>query len=211
MYSLILMAAMTTPADTPAWGLFKHGCHGCNGSCTGSCTGGHACTGSHASCVGSHPVAVNGSCYGAAHGPGELRHHHVPDPVPGIGKVEVGLVLHPGDTARPEVGLKLRPRDVEQGTHNLAVPGIDGAESGESGATNQLQQQRLGLVVERVADGDGLGPGADCRALQEVVPHPPRHRRRKRRPPPAPGRRSGRGRHCPCARRRQSRRRARTG
>src|SRR5262245_31450044 len=67
MYSLILMAAMTTPADTPAWG-FKHGCHGGRGSCTGSCTGGNACTGSHASCVGSHSVPVNGGCHGVAHG-----------------------------------------------------------------------------------------------------------------------------------------------
>src|SRR5437016_11105737 len=65
MYSVILLAAMTTPAETPGWGLrFHRGCNGCNG-CAGYACGGCAgtprvgCVGSAPySCVGSHPAVA---------------------------------------------------------------------------------------------------------------------------------------------------------
>jgi uncharacterized protein (TIGR03000 family) len=59
MYSVILMAAMTTAGEAPdCW--FKGGCHGCYGGCYGSCNGGcygcYGCSGGWGSCWG--------GCYG---------------------------------------------------------------------------------------------------------------------------------------------------
>src|SRR5436190_3586983 len=58
MYSIVLMVAMTTPADAPTWGKRLHGCHGCVGSCAG-CNG---CVGAHAG-----PLAAPVGCHGLAH------------------------------------------------------------------------------------------------------------------------------------------------
>ncbi len=66
MYSLILMAAMTAPADTPAWGHFNRGCDCCgyNNSCSG-CYGGYAygCGG----CYGGPAYGYSG-CWGSCRG-----------------------------------------------------------------------------------------------------------------------------------------------
>jgi uncharacterized protein (TIGR03000 family) len=68
MYSVILMAAMTAPADATSWGWHHGSCSGssCSGSsCRGTC-GGYSCGGS--SCSGS-------SCSGGRHHWGIFGHH----------------------------------------------------------------------------------------------------------------------------------------
>ena len=75
MYSIVLMVAMTSPADAPTFGR-KHGCHGCTG-CTGAaaapapapaptgCHGAHhAPVAAPVGCTGGHPLPV-----AAAHAP----------------------------------------------------------------------------------------------------------------------------------------------
>jgi uncharacterized protein (TIGR03000 family) len=67
MYSLLLMTAMTTGGDAPAFGGRSAGCHGCNGAvvsygCAGACYGG-GCYGG--SCYGGSCNGCNGSsCHG---------------------------------------------------------------------------------------------------------------------------------------------------
>jgi uncharacterized protein (TIGR03000 family) len=69
MYSVVLMAALTTGGSTPNchWNAF-HGCHGCHGGCYGGCYGG--CSGGGcAGCNGSYSVSWYGlgyGCYGYA-------------------------------------------------------------------------------------------------------------------------------------------------
>ncbi len=79
MYSVILMAAMTGPAEAPAWGhLFNRcdcsgyscgGCTGCTGytcnGCGGGCCGGYGYTGSR---WGGYPVYAGSTCSGCCGG-----------------------------------------------------------------------------------------------------------------------------------------------
>ena len=61
MYSVVLMAALTTGGETPAFG--RHGCHGCYGcyGCCGGCWGCYGCYG----CYGCHGCwGCCGGCYG---------------------------------------------------------------------------------------------------------------------------------------------------
>ncbi len=58
MYSVVLMAALTTGSATPAWGLL--GCHGCWGGCHGCYGGGGGCWGG---CRGGF-----GGCWGGCRG-----------------------------------------------------------------------------------------------------------------------------------------------
>jgi uncharacterized protein (TIGR03000 family) len=74
MYSMVLMAALTTGTDAPDHWLRGHGCCGggcygstCTGySCRGSC-GGSGCSGSYG-CYGSHAYGCYGSCWGSSYG-----------------------------------------------------------------------------------------------------------------------------------------------
>jgi uncharacterized protein (TIGR03000 family) len=62
MYSVVLMMALTSGGDTPAFGGCRGGCHGCWGGCYGGCHGGrrmHGCCG----CYGG-----GYSCWGGCHG-----------------------------------------------------------------------------------------------------------------------------------------------
>jgi uncharacterized protein (TIGR03000 family) len=68
MYSIVLMAALSTSGDVPAFG--RHGCNGCWGGCYGcnGCWGGRAgwrrgCHGCWGGCYGCW-----GSCYGCSGG-----------------------------------------------------------------------------------------------------------------------------------------------
>jgi uncharacterized protein (TIGR03000 family) len=71
MYSMILMAALTSGGSTPDCH-FRHGCHGCSGCYGGgygSCHGGgwgsgHGCHGWHGGCWGVGYGACYGTCYG---------------------------------------------------------------------------------------------------------------------------------------------------
>jgi uncharacterized protein (TIGR03000 family) len=68
MYSVILLAAMSTPADVPAWGpLFhRHSCSGCTGYSCGGCSG---CSGACSGCSGYSCSGCTGySCSGCSGG-----------------------------------------------------------------------------------------------------------------------------------------------
>jgi len=66
MYSVILMAAMTAPAETPSWGhLFNRGdCCGCSGYSCGGC-GGYSCGGCRGYSCGGCGGYSCGGCWGA--------------------------------------------------------------------------------------------------------------------------------------------------
>jgi uncharacterized protein (TIGR03000 family) len=81
MYTLVMMAALTTGADTPNWGFrcgccggARHSCHGCSGGygcggcgggCYGGCYGGYGCHGASWGCGGcSGLYGCMGGCYG---------------------------------------------------------------------------------------------------------------------------------------------------
>src|SRR5947209_5368237 len=57
MYSVVLMAALSTGGEAPAFG--RHGCHGCWGCC-GGCWGCHGCCGGCWGCCG----GCCGGCWG---------------------------------------------------------------------------------------------------------------------------------------------------
>lgn len=67
MYSLVLMAALTTGGETPMWGHHGRGCCGCCGgySCCGGCYGGwgYSCCGCCGGCWG-----CCGGCWGCCGG-----------------------------------------------------------------------------------------------------------------------------------------------
>jgi uncharacterized protein (TIGR03000 family) len=69
MYSMILMAALTSGGSTPDCH-FRCGCHGGYGGCYGGCYGGGCwggwggCHGCHGGCWGSGYGACYGTCYG---------------------------------------------------------------------------------------------------------------------------------------------------
>jgi len=64
MYSMVLMMAMASGADTPAFGHNK-GCSGCSG-CYG-CSGCSGCSGCHG-CSGGHKLFGGHGCSGSCHG-----------------------------------------------------------------------------------------------------------------------------------------------
>ena len=70
MYSVVLLAALTTGGDAPEWGR-GHGCHGCYGGCYGcygGCNGYGGCYGcyGYGGCFGGYGwgYACYGGCYG---------------------------------------------------------------------------------------------------------------------------------------------------
>jgi uncharacterized protein (TIGR03000 family) len=75
MYSVVLLAALTTGGETPAWH-HRGGCYGCYGACYGSCYAGcyggtywsgHGCWGLPYGCYGScacYGSYYPGDCYG---------------------------------------------------------------------------------------------------------------------------------------------------
>ena len=67
MYSLVLMAALTTSTETVAWG-HRHGCHGCQGCYASSCGGGYGCHGCYGG--GGHGYGCAGwsGCWGGCYG-----------------------------------------------------------------------------------------------------------------------------------------------
>jgi uncharacterized protein (TIGR03000 family) len=65
MYSIVLMAALTTGGDMPDWG--RRGCHGCWGGCYCSCYGCYGCWGCWG-CCGCWGGYVSWGCYGGCYG-----------------------------------------------------------------------------------------------------------------------------------------------
>ncbi len=73
MYTVVLMAALSTSVDVPDWGRGCRGCRGCHGcsGCSGGCYGG--CSGCYGGCSGCYGGCSGGyagchGCYGGGHG-----------------------------------------------------------------------------------------------------------------------------------------------
>jgi len=72
MYSLVLMMAVTTGSEAPAWGRGSHGCDGCYTSCSGAYYDCGGCygrrSGRHNRCNGCSGCWSGGGCYGGCYG-----------------------------------------------------------------------------------------------------------------------------------------------
>src|SRR5579884_3923794 len=67
MYTMVLMAALTTGADMPDFG--RRGCHGCWGGCWGGCYGcWGGCYGGWGGCWGGCYGGWGGGCWGGCYG-----------------------------------------------------------------------------------------------------------------------------------------------
>ena len=96
------------------------------------------------------------------------------DAVAGICQISVRFVLHPRFTPGGEVLAEVGAGDVKQRANEGSPARIDPAEPGQPGASNQLQEKRLGLVVPRVAGGDLAGVKVRRAAVQKSVARPAR-------------------------------------
>jgi hypothetical protein len=99
----------------------------------------------------------------------QLRQHFVPDAIPRILDIFVRLVLNPSLAARFQIVLEIGIGDLQQRPDDTAAPGIDARQAREPRAAHQLEQERLGLIVLRVTDGDAIRPGLRRCTLQKGV------------------------------------------
>ena len=93
----------------------------------------------------------------------------MPHAVARVGRIGVRLVLAPGETALREVREHLAARDREQRAQQVAAREPHAGETGRTAAAQQPQQQRLGLVVPGVRDGDRHGALVVLDPAQEGV------------------------------------------
>jgi hypothetical protein len=92
-----------------------------------------------------------------------LQQGHNPEPqkVPAGGvRVSIGLVLNVGDLPGGGTVLQLRPGYVQQGTADPIPLPLHTGQTLESGAPDQVQQDRLGVVAGMVG---GVDPKASLR------------------------------------------------
>jgi len=99
MYSVVLMAALTTSVDLPDRGGCRGGCFGCHGGCFGGrrhgccgcwggcygCWGCNGCWGGCYGCCGCYGGCWGHACYGGCYGqvPHMMPHHHpLPEKAP---------------------------------------------------------------------------------------------------------------------------------
>ncbi len=94
------------------------------------------------------------------------------DTVPRVLEVVVRFVVDPTFAAAGEVTAKVRARDVEQRANDAAAPRMNARKASEPGAANQLQEERLRLIILRVADRDAVGAQRVGRLLHKVVSDP---------------------------------------
>ncbi len=104
----------------------------------------------------------------------QFRQNPVPDPVARVVKVIVALILDPRLALRRQVGSEVLVGDVKKGPDHGSTPRIDPTQTGEAGASDQLEQEGLGLVVARVAHGHPIRAVLDGHARQKVVTEAPR-------------------------------------
>ena len=91
------------------------------------------------------------------------------DTVARVVEVLVGLVYNPHLALRAQILPELGAWHVEQRPNDPTPARIDAREPGQPGAPHQLQQERLGLVVLRVTNGDPVGADIASGPFQEVV------------------------------------------
>jgi hypothetical protein len=101
----------------------------------------------------------------------QLGDDAMPDPVSGIPEILVRFVVNPRLAGGNEVLPQVCARDVEEGADQHPVARIDSAKTRQSGAPNELQQERLRLIVPRVPDRNPGCPGFCRSTVEEGVPH----------------------------------------
>ena len=97
----------------------------------------------------------------------------VAEPVPGVGGVGVGAVLHVGEGMLPQVGQDLGPGGGEKGPDQLPPPGADTSEALEAAAPDEVEEHGLHVVVGVVGGGDEASPQLFRRLFQKVIAQGP--------------------------------------
>ena len=110
--------------------------------------------------------------------PGEPGKKVVANPGPGPRGVGVAGVVAIGLAERREVGPDLLAADVQQRPHQHQAPGKpaprrDACQAAQAGPADDPMEDRLGLVVAGVADGDGLRPAGAGDLGEPGVARPP--------------------------------------
>jgi len=115
--------------------------------------------------------------------PGEEGQHLVTDAIAEHARVEVALIVHPGDPAPAQIGLDLGPADVQQRTDVESAGACDAGEPAWPRALEQAHEHGLRLIVGGVGRGhpvsaDSLGDVAKrtvaCPARLRLQPFPGR-------------------------------------
>src|SRR4029077_3997210 len=89
------------------------------------------------------------------------------------GNIRVARVLAERLAVCGEIVSQRLTIDVDQRTNDAAGAWMDGGEAAAARAAQQPQQERLGLVVLGVRDGDCVRAAAVGGALEKGVPRPP--------------------------------------
>ena len=87
----------------------------------------------------------------------EIRQELVPDPVARNPKIRVGGVFPECEAAGRDIRAQLGARDVEERPDDPSRTRQDAGEAARTGAAQQAQQERFGLVVAAVSDRDPVG------------------------------------------------------
>ncbi len=104
-----------------------------------------------------------------AESPRDLRQEGVADPVPGQRAIRIGRVLNPAPAVRVEPADQLDTAEIDERPDDRAATRRDAGKPFRAGASKHAHQHRLGLVVARVAGGDGVGRCTRADALEEGV------------------------------------------
>ncbi len=100
----------------------------------------------------------------------EKRQQFGADPIARNGQVVVGVVVDIGDTLGGEIRQKVSAPAVEQRADERAAARMHRGKAAHPGAPHETQEERLGLVVSRVAERHDVGVEVRARALEEGVP-----------------------------------------
>jgi uncharacterized protein (TIGR03000 family) len=157
MYSMVLMAALTTGVDLPdrggcrggcyggCYGGRRHGCHGCCGGCYG-CYGG--CYGCYGGCYGCY-----GGCYGCYGGGGVIMQHggagSAPEKIQTKPKAKQEESLAPA----PATILVDLPAEAKLRIDNEATTSTGGSRLFQTPALNPGKEYHYTLTAEVVRDG----------------------------------------------------------
>lgn len=94
----------------------------------------------------------------------------VPEPVSAIVDGPIRRVKPGRDGRSAAVGAGHGTRDRKQWPDDLAVAPRHGSQTPDTGASKDVQQDRLDPVIGSVSEGDGVGSDLDSASLQELAP-----------------------------------------
>ena len=97
----------------------------------------------------------------------------MPNTIAGERQVAVRLIVPEPEAAGLEIRPQLVAPEIDQRTADPTAPRTDAGQAARAGATDQLQQEGLRLVVARVPGRDGFGPELVPDLLEPGVPGPP--------------------------------------